>query len=43
MENHVKLRSVRELKYHKFGKHKAYWPVSIMRLKVGIQTTRIGW
>ena len=38
MENHVKLRSVRELKYHKVGQHKAYWPVSIMHLKVGHQT-----
>ena len=33
---------VRELKYHKVGQHKAYWPVSIMHLKVGHQTPYYG-
>ena len=33
---------VRELKYHKVGQHKAYWPVSIMHLKVGHQTPKQG-
>ena len=42
MENLMKLWQVRERNFHKLGQQKAYWQVSIMHQKVGIQTTRFG-
>ena len=42
MENLMKLWQVRERNFRKLGQQKAYWQVSIMRQKVGIQTTRFG-
>ena len=40
MEILMKSWPVRELKYHKVGQHKPYWPVSITHLKVGHQTAK---
>ena len=42
MENLMKLLQVRERNFYKLGQQKAYWQVSIMHRKVGIQTTRFG-
>ena len=42
MENLMKLWQVRERNFHKLGQQKAYWQVSIMHQKVGIQTIRFG-